>query len=382
MAGTSDQPSLQGSGATDPTTPIQSQMGGVEATPSFTQQRGRTSQVAGTGGRALALNLTQRPQDSSVPPKEKTRAEIAADFRKLKIATDQVEPRGTLNFPANAFPRCMASRLLWRDYLTNDDLAIMTTEERRLGKEFVWVSVYKTMTITESEVILFAEGLKIAKEEAVIADFDPSHYATEVPPKGAKAFLVSVANADALKRLMKNKVWTVRTKSKSATFFLSHDDTWGTHVIYDIHNGGADFVKDVLPRLYRHCGAAIATKETDKRNAVAFRDLAYHKVPRNDKTHKGAKGIVWRVRFHATPDANRTTWQAPRHLGISSKGTVEVRRPPLCSHCISYSHPQNLCKWWTDDLVAGSKTTPENFMETTWVDVGTVSLQKLGIHAT
>lgn len=80
----------------------------------------------------------------------------------------------------------------------------------------------------------------------------------------------------------------------------------------------------------------------------------------------------------ATPLANASSWEIPKHLGNGTRGLIEVKRPPICSHCISASHAQNLCNWWSEDTVAGSKIRPKEFLETTWEQVPTVKKTSVG----
>lgn len=161
------------------------------------------------------------------------------------------ESMGTVTFPPYLYPRSLATKSLWGSYLVSDASALFYTKETAVHP-YVWVTVYKTMTITQSETDLFLEGLKIIETEGLIGGFQPANYATAPPPppKGGKAFLVCCHNTDALRRIVQKKVWTIQTKTKSGTFFIQHDDSWATHVILDIHNAGPDFVKEVLLKLY------------------------------------------------------------------------------------------------------------------------------------
>ncbi|KIO23208.1 hypothetical protein M407DRAFT_27276 [Tulasnella calospora MUT 4182] len=236
------------------------------------------------------------------------------------------------------------------------------------------------MTISMTEIALFGKGLKIAKDEGLRdEEFDPADYAYIEPPRASKAFMLLARNQDAVRRILERRVWTVRTTAKSATYFIQADQTWGTHIVYDIKCGGSDFVKQVLPLLYKALGSAIATKECETKDTKAFTSLMYHQVPFCEKTHKGATGLTWRVAFRPTENGNKTTWIMPRHLGKSHRGLVSLAQPPLCSHCISYSHSQHLCKWWEEGLVAGSKTTPDNFIDAKWIRLETAHHRNLGL---
>lgn len=376
MAGVPDQPPLQpGQDQAPPQTPTM-RGGQVEAPTDPKAARRERGKDVDPGERSTALNVNQA-ESSSKPAGQKTLEEILAEFKNAKVAKDQEEETGTIAFPATLHPRCMGTRLLWRDYLKDRDQAATLWQMMQDGYKFMWVASYKNTTISNADVELFKEGLTIVAEQNAIKGLIPSDYKADPAIGGSMAFLIGTQNDDALKRLALHKVWTIRTKAKSGTFFLSHDDSWASHIIYDVHNGGANFVKDVLPRIWKFLGGAIATKDSDKPGMVEFRDLAYYQVPFNDNTHRGAKGIVWRVRFTPSADACKVTWKAPRNLGHSNRGTVEWRRPPLCAHCISYSHPQHLCEWWREPLVAGSKTTPDHYLETKWKPIASASRKSL-----
>lgn len=324
-----------------------------------------------------------RPLFGHSPPppdlKKLSGTELLKAIRALKQVPEQEEEKGTLSFPNASFPRCIPTRSLWRDMLANDSIAYQVTELIIAGRFFVWANVYKATNVGDSDVHLWDEGLKMAKEYNLIKGFDPEEYHSTQAATGHSAFLIACKTQEAHARLLLHKTWTVRTKSKAATFFLAGDESWGSHVIYDIHGGGANFATDILPKLWRHCGSAIAQAKTEKKKTIAFRDLAFYRVPHNANTHKGATGIVWRVRFLPTPLACSNGWKAPHAIGFTNRGLVTMRRPPTCSHCISNSHGQNLCQWWTEGLMAGSKTRPDHYEEVKWTEVQSATWSKLGI---
>ncbi|KAG8965704.1 hypothetical protein FRC00_003179 [Tulasnella sp. 408] len=290
------------------------------------------------GERAPGLDTSK----GDVPPtlsveskKTMTKEELIKAIRALKLAPEQVEEKG-------------------------DPVALALTDHIIANHLFVWVNVYRAMKVTTPDIDLFTEGLKMAKEYGLVKGFDHDEYELIQTHKPSKAFMVVCKSQESHTRLLLHKVWTVRTKYKSATYFLANDESWGSHVIYNIHGGGANFVADVLPKVYRYCGSAITKVDANKPRTIAFRDLAYYKVPHNANTHKGATGITWRIKFTPTASACENAWKAPHGIGFSNRGSVTMRKPPLCSHCISNSHGQNLCQWWTEGLVAGSKTRPDH----------------------
>ncbi|KAG8964742.1 hypothetical protein FRC05_003582 [Tulasnella sp. 425] len=318
------------------------------------------------------------PTSDEVDETDAARIKRLADaFRKAKLVPDQVESKGVVQFPNYSHPRCLGTRSLWPPYAADDELCAALTTLQAQDHHLVWATAYKTMEITETELDLLKLAFGIIEEEELIAEFKISDYSSNLAAKGGKGLLIVAHSLDAYRRLMSKKIITIRSKTKSATFFLQHDDSWGTHVIYDIHNAGSDFERDVLPRFWKFSGDAVATHESKKEGIILPKDLAYYQVPWNPKTHKGAKGIVWRVRFVGTKKTNEGSWAYPRHLGHSNKGVIEVRRPPLCSHCISHSHAQGLCQWWKDGAVTGSKTKPDQFQETEYKTIKSIKASKL-----
>ncbi|KIO22580.1 hypothetical protein M407DRAFT_9859 [Tulasnella calospora MUT 4182] len=252
------------------------------------------------------------------------------------VAPLQTEAKGTVNFPLNGFPRCLLTQLLWPTYLDHHKTAV------------------QTMSITTAEITHFGKGLEIAKEEGLIDDddFDPAHYTYIEPPQPSKAFLPLAKDKGALRCILKKKV------------FIQANQTWGIHIVYNVKCGGSDFKKQILPLIYKALGSFIATKECDTKNTKKFASFWFHQVPFCEKTHKGVMGIMWQVAFKPTDDVNKTTWILPRNLGKSGRGIILLAQLPLCSHCISYSHSQHLCKWWEPDSVAGSKMEPDKVGDT------------------
>ncbi|KAG8923129.1 hypothetical protein FRC01_013172 [Tulasnella sp. 417] len=325
---------------------------------------------------AFGQNLTLTNLDK-VPLEEAIKL-----LMKEKIQAAQEERTLLVSFPVYSAPRCMKTGTLWKEMLSDPEVAAGVVTERILGKSFVWVSVYKTTRITESEVNLFKEGLAEAQLAEMIPDLDVADYTFQGPqgPKACSAFLVATANEDAMKRILLKRVWTIRSKGKDATFFIQRDDSWATHIILNIHSGGADFLKDVLPRLYRTMGSAFATKTSVKPCSVTFDGMAYHRVTQNEHMHKGAKGIVWRIKFKPSSHAMKTTWRYPYRTGLGNRGMLEIKQPPFCPHCVSYSHQQAMCQWWRDPLVAGSNTRPNHQIDVEWIPIETVSFKKLGVE--
>lgn len=333
------------------------------------------------GQRVRAPDFTADPKPA--PDLEKLKKlkgkELLDAVKAMKIVPEQVAETGTLSFPKASHPRCVPTRSLWTDMLADESTSTPLTDHLINGHHFVWVNCYRSMQVTDAEVKLLQDGFGIAKRNDLIKGFDPEDYEALVAPKPGKAFMLVCQTKAALTRLLLHRTWTVRMPQKAGTFFFAVDESWGSHIIYDIHGGGSDFVKDVLPKIFRSCGSAIAQVKAKKPRTIAFRDLAYHQVNPPAKTHKGAKGIIWRVRFAPSSDACDNAWSAPRNIGFSNRGSVEMRRPPLCSHCISYSHGQNLCQWWAEGLVAGSKVRPENQEDVEWHPVEAITWKKLGV---
>lgn len=278
-----------------------------------------------TPGRIAAPNLDNRMHDDDEPGpvSELTLAQILAEFRKLKVALDFKERTGTVNFLSYAHPRQLAAHTFWPLYLGDQATGINMTDYVRQGYLFVWVAVYKTTNITNSEVDLFKDSMNIAKEDALIKEFNTDNYRTAPPPGEGKVFIVACKGKKARSRLLAKKVWTIRTKAKARTFFLQTDNTWGTHVIVDIHNGSANFECDVLPKLYGCMGGAILHKETKRKDTKVFRDLAYYQVQLGDKAHKGATRIIWRVRFKCTAKADLNSWAPPWTLVKGPCGAIK-----------------------------------------------------------
>ncbi|KAG9032833.1 hypothetical protein FS837_002619 [Tulasnella sp. UAMH 9824] len=371
-----------GSGSVPPTQTPPSGLGIVLQPPSISAAHHGATHQGGTAVTVTpvpALNVNQQTAANPAPRPLTLEQEIEL-IRKLKVVGDQEEAVGTLSFPPNLYPRCMAARHVWPDYFKNPATAKEVYTAVQANKFFVWVYVYKTMNVTQADLELLLVGLQLAQSELLIKGFSPADYAYHPLPGPAKAILLNTQSKPAYDRLLQKKVWTVRTKTKAATFFFSPDETWGSHVVFDIHGGGSDFEKDILPRLYRTCGSAMARKPTQEAKVI-FEDLAYYLVPPSEATHKGAKGTIWRVSFHPSADGNKASWKIPRNLGNTSRGVVEVRRAPMCPHCISYSHQPHFCQWWREGLVAGSKTKPKDFVDAKWTTISSASHRKLGIIA-
>ncbi|KAG8901180.1 hypothetical protein FRC00_008563 [Tulasnella sp. 408] len=363
-----------------PVTPGNTQAGAGQGQGSATTQPGEKGKEVAPGQRVSALDLSKGTAPLTLEAIRSLKGtELLKAVRSLKIAPTQEEEKGTLSFPNASHPRCVHTRTLWSDVLADDATATSLTPHIINGHYFTWVNTYRVMQPADAEVNLFMEGLGLAKKYELIKGFEDSEYEIVQAAKACKAFLVICETKAAHTRLHLHRTWTVRMPNKAATFFLSNDESWGSHVIYDVHGGGADFIKDVLPKLHRACGAAITQVKATKPKSIAWKDLAYYQVPHNANTHKGAKGITWRVRWTPTPTACANAWRAPHNIGFTNRGSVVMRHPPMCTHCISYSHGQNLCQWWTEGLVAGSKTRPDHFEDVKWVDVDQITWRKLNV---
>ncbi|KAG8921845.1 hypothetical protein FRC01_014848 [Tulasnella sp. 417] len=327
------------------------------------------------------ISMFNQRNPSTLPEGASLEEEIIA-LRKKKIIAAQEEPSVILSFPNFTAPRCMKTGGLWKAFLANPEVAAGCVYEIRKGREFVWVSVFKTTNVTDTEVDLFREGVACAAADKVIADLNPEDYTCQVLPDPGRcsAFLVSVADKDAMERILKKRVWTVRKKEKQASFFINRDDSWGSHIILDINSGGANFENDVLPRLYGVIGSAFETKKPKKPRTVAFTDLAYHRVTLSDHTHKGTRGITWRVKFKPSESARVTTWKYPAKTGYGNRGAIEIKTPPFCPHCVSYSHQQAMCQWWSETLMAGTHGRPAHQIDVAWIPIESASYRKLGLE--
>ncbi|KAG8926101.1 hypothetical protein FRC01_009333 [Tulasnella sp. 417] len=365
MDGTTGKPTVP---AISPKTPTKngsgSGQGGTGKSPPSLSRQG----IQTTPFRIPSL-ITAFGQNLSLTDLDKVPMEEAIRLlMKEKIQTAQEERSLLVSFPVYSAPRCMKTGTLWKEILSDPEVAA--------------ASVYKTTRVTDSEVNLFKEGLAEAQIAKMIPDLDIADYTFQGPqgPKACSAFLVATANEDAMKRILLKRVWTIRSKKKDATFFIQHDDSWATHIILDIHSGGADFTKDVLPRLYRTMGSAFATKTSVKPRTVTFDGMAYHRVTQNEHTHKGAKGIIWRIKFKPSSHAMKTTWRYPYRSGLGNRGMLEIQQPPFCPHCVSHSHQQSMCQWWRDPLIAGSNTRPNHQVDVEWIPIETISYKKLGVE--
>lgn len=198
-------------------------------------------------------------------------------------------------------------------------------------------------------------------------------------PVKSSAMVVIANSKEAGQRLLSNRVITARSPVKSGTFWLHADNSWGTHIIVDITGGGNDFIKDILPRFWKTFGPVIsrAKGKTDKATHVDLLDLAYYMVPMSEKTHKGSNVVRWRVRFKYEHICTTQEWVLPRSIGYSNRGMIGVHKAPFCSHCISESHAQAVCEWWKENLVAGAKVTPQNYVKAEWKKIPSVDPRKL-----
>lgn len=308
---------------------------------------------------------------------EEDKKDLIQAFRAQVQAKEQPKNEGAITFPKYGYPRCISARSLWPAYLGSDETVLILDSAKKREHVFIWATAYKTMEITNRELELFTTGLAMYEALESGKGFKAGEYRLVPPPTSSKGFIILALDLDAAKRLLSKRVITVRSPTKATTFFLQTEKSWGSHIIFDVANGGRNFEKDVLPRIYRACKEGILHDTTTKPGHATFNDLAYYQVPWNPKTHKGAKGLIWRVRFKYTLAAMEPTWMLPRHLGSGNRGVIEVRRSPLCSHCISYSHAQILCQWWREGLVAGSKTAPKDPVEAEWKVIESHPLKKL-----
>ncbi|KIO27199.1 hypothetical protein M407DRAFT_23501 [Tulasnella calospora MUT 4182] len=307
------------------------------------------------------------------------------DFRNTKRTSDQEPDEGLVSFPRYSHPRSIHTSNFWDPYLRNGSAVATMATMKAKGAIFIWATAYKTSKITRSEEDLFKWGVLKLETLELVENLKLSEYSMPTVPRGAKAILVIAHSKEPAQRLLQNKVVTFRDgntqlgTTKSGTFWLQLDDTWGSHIIFDIHGGGTDFERDVLPHLWATLGKVMLRPKgsVERPSEIELSDLHYHKVVWNDKTHKGTHATVWRVRFKPTSAVNAQGWALPRSIGRSNRGLIGIVKSPFCSHCISYSHAQGCCEWWKDSLTAGTKSKPQNYIEVEWKKIPSINPKKL-----
>ncbi|KAG8986189.1 hypothetical protein FRB90_004159 [Tulasnella sp. 427] len=362
--GTSETPST-----TQTVTPGSTQQGQTIAQPNWgsandhTPTPSRTLQIHRQQSNVSLQADTNDPQFQVGGMTLDQKKQVLAAYRQQRAMDEVATSTGSVSFPKQAYPRCVGSRSLRTAYLMDDEACLSMAYYTEQNMTLLWAVAYKTVNPTHTEGELLSKGLLMVEGLMLVKDYAAVEYRVIAPPPGAKCLLIVAKNVEAAKRLYSNRIITTET-------------SWGSHIVVDIYGGGADFLKDVLPKFYKTFRTAILVKES-KPGYVTFNDLKYHKVPYTSKSHKGSKMVVWRVSFKYTQAATDPQWTIPRTIGTSSRGVIEVKRPPFCPHCCALVHEQSLCEWWKEGLMAGTKTRPVNFIETEWSSVEPTPEKKL-----
>ncbi|KIO32380.1 hypothetical protein M407DRAFT_18692 [Tulasnella calospora MUT 4182] len=196
------------------------------------------------------------PFAESLTP-EQEHQKLIDDFRNAKRVSDQEPDEGLVSFPRYSHPRSIHASNFWDPYLRNGSVVATLATMKAKGGIFVWASAYKTTKITQSEENLFKWGVLKLETLELVDNLKLSEYSLPTVPRDAKAILIVAHSKEPAQRLLQNKVVTFRDGTKSGTFWLQLDDTWGSHIIFDIHGGGSDFECDVLPHLWNTLGKVI-----------------------------------------------------------------------------------------------------------------------------
>lgn len=342
------------------------------------------STAASRAGSVAPSQPSEDPQGAEDDPTlsltpEQAKKKAIDDLRASMRINDQEPDEGLVSFPRYTHARSYRSSNFWPAYLRNPETCALCAETMEKGGAVVWAQAYKTTGITQTEVDLFRWGLLAIEKNALVKDFKHSEYIMPTVPGDAKGIMILSTSGEATRRLLTNKILTFRSPSKSGTFFIQSNDSWGSHIIVDIHGGGTNFERDVLPHFWKTFGPYVLRPQgkPERESHVDLVDLAYLKVPLSDKTHEGSNAVIWRVRFKYTSGAMSREWSLPRSIGTSNRGMIASRKAPFCSHCVSYSHAQNCCEWWKEGLTAGAKTKPQNHQKTDWKKLPAVNPKKL-----
>ncbi|KAG9044165.1 hypothetical protein FS837_008698 [Tulasnella sp. UAMH 9824] len=367
-------------------------------TPSQHDFGGRTSRAGAAGdGRAPPKirrssrtrsgsdnSIISHADDSPAPApkmltKEQEKEAKLAVVRQMLAGKDQQEDEGTISFPKQAYARSIHSSNLRGAYTRNANTCLLIADHLDMEGAMIWIQAYRSAKITTQDQELFKWGIGMMELKELVNSFKVSDYKMPTVPKDAKAILLLTSGPEATKRILANKILTFRAPFKSGTFFVQSNESWGSNIIADIHGGGTNFERDVLPHVWKTFSKYMlrVMGKTGKDNATHLAEFTYHKVPHSEKTHGDTNVCTWRIKFKYTSDAMTGDWELPRTIGNSNRGMIGCERTPHCSHCVSYSHQQSCCKWWKEGLMAGKETKPQSYLKVTWTKIASVNHKQL-----
>ncbi|KAG8989964.1 hypothetical protein FRB90_002002, partial [Tulasnella sp. 427] len=240
-------------------------------------------------------------------------------------------------------------------------------------ENWAWVQVYKHPNPNAGHLDFFNRAMRKVEGWNSEPGFLAGDYTPMLIKKQnghtAAPFLVICETADAKMRLLKMGNFAYIYEEKEVAFFIQGPHSCGNSLVLEFSNAPASeehlikgafwALKDVI--LWKE-------KSSDKCEAASFR-IAKLDTPT-------VKGTRWLVAVKPDFKVLAEGWKYPEQAGdYGSTGEIQIKKPAWCKHCVSWSHDERYCEWWSEQTVTERGVAPIDYYRLHWKDHNTFTIR-------